>query len=214
MGWKQTAFGGSVAVMVLARRAVSFMSAPSPAAALGLRRAMLATLPRVAGASTQPRRGSLGAVSRGLSVTGGRARLSMAAVSVGDLASVEYSLKTEDGSPFETRFDQGRVKIVVGGGGFAPFLHDAVLEMEPGQKKEVTVPPKDAFGEYDPELTATLGMDSAPGDVSVGTVLQLWTGQKATVTEVTGESFKIDWNPDLAGTSLVMDVEVLEAAKA
>jgi len=33
--------------------------------------------------------------------------------------------------------------------------------------------------------------------------LQLWTGQKATVTEVTGTDFKIDWNPDLAGTSLV-----------
>lgn len=35
----------------------------------------------------------------------------------------------------------------MGGGGFAPFLHDAVLQMEPGEEKEVTVPPKDAFGE-------------------------------------------------------------------
>ncbi|CAN0427704.1 unnamed protein product, partial [Ectocarpus sp. 13 AM-2016] len=43
--------------------------------------------------------------------------------------------------------DQGRVKLVVGGGGFAPFLHNAVLKMEPGEEKEVTVPPKDAFGE-------------------------------------------------------------------
>ena len=33
--------------------------------------------------------------------------------------------------------------------------------------------------------------------------LQLWTGQKATVTEISGESFKIDWNPEQAGTSLV-----------
>lgn len=49
MGWKQTTFGGSVAVMVLARRAMSFMVAQqSPAAAtLGLRRAMFATAPRV-----------------------------------------------------------------------------------------------------------------------------------------------------------------------
>lgn len=36
---------------------------------------------------------------------------------------------------------------MVGGGGFAPFLHNAVLKMEPGEEKEVTVPPKDAFGE-------------------------------------------------------------------
>lgn len=39
------------------------------------------------------------------------------------------------------------MKLVVGGGGFAPFLHNAVLKMEPGEEKEVTVPPKDAFGE-------------------------------------------------------------------
>ncbi|CAN0237155.1 unnamed protein product, partial [Laminaria digitata] len=68
-------------------------------------------------------------------------------VSAGDVAGVEYSLRTEDGSPFETPFDQGRVRLVVDGGGFAPFLHDAVLQMEPGDEKEVTVAPKDAFGE-------------------------------------------------------------------
>lgn len=27
-------------------------------------------------------------------------------VAVGDVAGVEYSLKTDDGSPFDTRFDQ------------------------------------------------------------------------------------------------------------
>eukprot|EP00903_Cladosiphon_okamuranus_P018899 g17382.t1 len=131
---------------------------------------------------------------------GRRARLSMVAVE--DVAGGKYSLRTEDGSPVETRFDQGRVKLVVGGGGFAPFLHDTVLQMEPGEeRKEVTVPPKDAFGE-------------CHDNGCVGTVLQLWTGQKATGTAVTGTDFKIDWNPDLAGTSLVMDVKVLEVAKA
>lgn len=39
------------------------------------------------------------------------------------------------------------MRLVVDGGGFAPFLHDAVLQMEPGDEKEVTVAPKDAFGE-------------------------------------------------------------------
>ena len=42
---------------------------------------------------------------------------------------------------------QGRVRLVVDGGGFAPFLHDAVLQMEPGDEREVKVSPKDAFGE-------------------------------------------------------------------
>ncbi|CAN0427497.1 unnamed protein product [Pylaiella littoralis] len=208
----------SVAVMVPVRPAISFISGPLPAAA-GVRRALgvAATTRLGGGASTQARWGSRGSLSAWSAAaaaagTGKKAPLSM--VAKGDVAGVEYSLKTEDGAPFETRFDQGRVKLVVGGGGYAPFLHDAVLQMEPGEEKKVTVPPKDAFGEYDPELTATLGMDSAPGDISVGTVLQLWTGQKATVTEITDENFKIDWNPEQAGTSLVMDVKVLEATAA
>ncbi|CAN0592441.1 unnamed protein product, partial [Laminaria digitata] len=38
---------------------------------------------------------------------------------------------------------------------------------------------------------------------SINLQLQLWTGQKATVTEITEDNFKIDWNPKDAGTSLV-----------
>lgn len=44
-------------------------------------------------------------------------------------------------------FAQGRVRLVAGGGGFAPFLHKAVLEMNSGEEKEVTIPPEDTFGE-------------------------------------------------------------------
>lgn len=33
-------------------------------------------------------------------------RRCLSMVAVGDVAGVEYSLRTEDGSPFETRFDQ------------------------------------------------------------------------------------------------------------
>lgn len=39
------------------------------------------------------------------------------------------------------------MRLIAGGGGFAPFLHKAVLEMEAGDEREVSVPPKDAFGE-------------------------------------------------------------------
>lgn len=54
---------------------------------------------------------------------------------------------------------QGRVRFVVGGGGFAPFVHDAVLQMEPGEDREVTIPAKDAFGEceWKPRGTAVMG---------------------------------------------------------
>lgn len=40
------------------------------------------------------------------------------------------------------------MRVLVGGGGFAPFVHQALLQMEPGEeKKELVIPPKDAFGE-------------------------------------------------------------------
>lgn len=134
-------------------------------------------------------------------------------VAVGDILTVDYSLRLEDGSLYESNFDQGRVRLVAGGGGFAPFLHKAVLEMNSGEEKEVTIPPEDTFGEYDSTMTARLGIESAPEGMETGMTVQLWNGLKAKVAEITETDFKLDWNPMGAGTSLVMDVKVIDAVK-
>lgn len=49
--------------------------------------------------------GAPAALTRGFR-SGTLSRVTMAAVRAGDVAEVEYSLKKDDGSPFETRFDQ------------------------------------------------------------------------------------------------------------
>lgn len=59
------------------------------------------------GASAQPRwEGGLGGVFRASGRGMKERRRCLSMVAVGDVAGVEYSLRTEDGSPFETRFDQ------------------------------------------------------------------------------------------------------------
>ncbi|CAM9964962.1 unnamed protein product [Discosporangium mesarthrocarpum] len=83
-----------------------------------------------------------------------------------------------------------------------------------GEKRTVTIPPKDAFGEYNPDLVAKLNRSEAPGTLEPGMALKLWTGQKARVTEVDESTFTIDMNPQDAGKTLVMDVEVLETSPA
>ncbi|CAN0085239.1 unnamed protein product, partial [Ectocarpus sp. 13 AM-2016] len=93
MGWKQTAAAGSsIVAMVLARRAASFVRAPTPTA--GMRRAIAI---RAGGASVKPRwEGGPGSVfqASGWGTKDRRRCLSM--VAVGDVAGVEYSLRTED----------------------------------------------------------------------------------------------------------------------
>eukprot|EP00611_Tribonema_gayanum_P032551 TRINITY_DN9797_c0_g1_i1.p1 TRINITY_DN9797_c0_g1~~TRINITY_DN9797_c0_g1_i1.p1 ORF type:complete len:152 (-),score=19.46 TRINITY_DN9797_c0_g1_i1:408-863(-) len=68
------------------------------------------------------------AVCRGAS-SSSAATLSM--VAKGDVVTVDLQVKdAKTGKPFESTFDQGQVRFVVGGGGFLPAIHKAVERMQ------------------------------------------------------------------------------------
>jgi FKBP-type peptidyl-prolyl cis-trans isomerase 2 len=89
----------------------------------------------------------------------------MSVASPGDLAIVNWSIKLADGQelPEDVKvFDQGKVKFVVGEGGFLPCLHKKVEGMKAGEKKTFDVPPAEAFGEKNPMM----GPVDLPGDAA------------------------------------------------
>eukprot|EP00611_Tribonema_gayanum_P032553 TRINITY_DN9797_c0_g1_i3.p1 TRINITY_DN9797_c0_g1~~TRINITY_DN9797_c0_g1_i3.p1 ORF type:complete len:193 (-),score=50.41 TRINITY_DN9797_c0_g1_i3:390-968(-) len=132
------------------------------------------------------------AVCRGAS-SSSAATLSM--VAKGDVVTVDLQVKdAKTGKPFESTFDQGQVRFVVGGGGFLPAIHKAVERMQVGEAKELELSGDDAYGDADEALIATLPLDQAPPNLQRGQVLRLWTGQKARVTDVTADAFTLDMN--------------------
>jgi len=143
-----------------------------------------------------------------------RTMTTMSVASPGDLAIVNWSIKLADGQelPEDVKvFDQGKVKFVVGEGGFLPCLHKKVEGMKAGEKKTFDVPPSEAFGEKNPMMgPVDLPGDAAPPGLQVGMMVQLSNGMKARVTKVSADSITIDANKPLAGAEVKMEVEVLE----
>eukprot|EP00277_Geminigera_cryophila_P001474 CAMPEP_0179413146 /NCGR_PEP_ID=MMETSP0799-20121207/4919_1 /TAXON_ID=46947 /ORGANISM="Geminigera cryophila, Strain CCMP2564" /LENGTH=314 /DNA_ID=CAMNT_0021185551 /DNA_START=459 /DNA_END=1403 /DNA_ORIENTATION=+ len=135
------------------------------------------------------------------------------AASPGDLAEVDWACTTADGKPLPADaqvFDQGRVRLVLGAGGFLPCLHANLAGMKQGDKRSVDVAPSEAFGDANPMMgPVDVPSASAPPGLEPGMMVQLANGAKARVTKVTDESVTIDANAALAGETLKLEVELL-----
>ena len=95
-------------------------------------------------------------------------------------------------------------------------FEDAVIGLEPGEKKIVEVPPEKAYGDRDDNLIIEMPQKRVPEEISpeVGMRLQLVNqkGQAVPVmiTEVLEESVRLDANHPLAGKTLIFDIELME----
>jgi FKBP-type peptidyl-prolyl cis-trans isomerase 2 len=138
----------------------------------------------------------------------------MGTVQNGDRIQVHYTGKFEDGDVFDTSEGGGPLEFEVGAGQLIPGFDTAVVGMQMGEKKQVTLPPEEAYGERSEERVVRADKDQLPPDteVSVGDVLQVTidgVDYPAPVTEVDEGGFTIDLNPPLAGRTLVFEIEVV-----
>ena len=142
----------------------------------------------------------------------------MSAVAEGDVATVEYSLRPDMDSRAKdfgdtmidgVNFDIGKVSFVVGGGGYFDGLHETVVGMKAGEKKDVSI---DAgYGDYQEEGIIKAPIEQAPDGLKPGMTVQLQANQgivQATVTAVDAETVTLDMNPPLAGCKYLLDVTV------
>jgi peptidylprolyl isomerase len=64
---------------------------------------------------------------------------------------------------------------------------------------QVSLEPRQGYGEWKEELVVRIPLTEAPGDYVAGQAVQLSNGQVAKVTDVTEEHVVIDANHQLAG---------------
>lgn len=108
-------------------------------------------------------------------------------------------------------FEIGEPRVILG-------LQDAVIGMEPDQKKQVKVPPEKGFGFHDESLLKTVKRDLLPGDVEqhVGGTVDITPpdGKKsqAKLLEVSDTTVTLDLNHPLAGEDLLLDIKFLDFA--
>lgn len=108
------------------------------------------------------------------------------------------------------------MEITIGGGEFFEQVEEALIGMAPGEKKTVTIPAEDAFGEYDEEKVFTVPKSDLPADLvpEVGLELVLANDDEeeigVAVVEVTADSVTFDANHPLAGEDLTYEFELVE----
>jgi FKBP-type peptidyl-prolyl cis-trans isomerase 2 len=91
----------------------------------------------------------------------------------------------------------------------------AVADMEVGETKTVTLTPDEAYGEYRDDLVLTYDKDDVADfdQLVVGDTVYLSTTSGSTVaakvTEKTDDTVTVDANSELAGKTLVFQIELL-----
>ena len=140
----------------------------------------------------------------------------MAKVKTGDTVKMHYTGKLTNGDVFDSSVDTEPLEFKIGDKQIIPALEEAMIDMEPGQKKTVEVPADGAYGRHQEGLVQTVERNMLPDDIELKVGLQLTAqdqgGQPFTVTvaEFDDEKVKLDGNHPLAGQDLTFDVELVE----
>jgi FKBP-type peptidyl-prolyl cis-trans isomerase SlyD len=137
----------------------------------------------------------------------------------GVVVSLAYSL-TVDGELIEQVGSDEPLEYLHGADMIVPGL-EAVLEgKERGAKLHVTLPPDQAYGEYDEEEIEEIDRDEMPESeqLEVGMMVEVEDEDGETyyafVAEINDDTVVLDFNPPLAGKTLTYDVEVLDLREA
>jgi FKBP-type peptidyl-prolyl cis-trans isomerase SlyD len=89
-----------------------------------------------------------------------------------------------------------------------------------GDKLHASLPPDEAYGDYDPEDVDEVDRASMESDVKLEEGLEVEVEDEdgylyvATITKLTADTITLDFNPPLAGKTLTYDVEVIGLREA
>lgn len=139
----------------------------------------------------------------------------------GDTVQVEYTGKLEDGTVFDSSEQHGKpLEFTIGEGQVIEAFEQAFIDMSEGEKKQITIAPAEAYGDYDPSLVKDLPKDCFPPEQEIQPgmvfVMKLQNGRQIPVriAKVEEESITVDLNPPLAGKTLVFDIKLTAIGQA
>tara|TARA_Y100000310_G_C20583818_1_gene764358 strand:+ start:618 stop:1085 length:468 start_codon:yes stop_codon:yes gene_type:complete len=141
-------------------------------------------------------------------------------VEKGNIVKVEYEGKLEDGTQFDASKKHGKpLEFEVGTGSVIKGFDAAVVGMEKGEEKEVTIKAFDAYGPVRDDLIKDFPRERLPkdGEPKVGMMLgmALPTGQQmsAKIIEVNDVMVKLDMNHPLAGKNLTFKIKIVDISE-
>lgn len=133
----------------------------------------------------------------------------------GDRVAVHYTGRLLDDTVFDSSVGREPLGFQVGAGQMIAGFDAAVVGMAIGEKKTITLPPSEAYGEKDEEAMLQFPISQVPADLNpqVGDMLTLQDNSgrphQVEVAEVNEEFIVLDANHRLAGKTLVFEIEMV-----
>ncbi len=143
----------------------------------------------------------------------------MSQVKDGDTIKIHYTGRLDDGTTFDTSIDKDPLEFTVGKHDVIPGMEEAVIGMEPGGEKTITIASNDAYGPYHEEMVVVVDRSEFPEemDIEIDQQLSVMLDDEqsiiVTVTEINDENVTLDANHPLAGEDLTFDIQLVEIVK-
>ncbi len=138
-------------------------------------------------------------------------------VSVGDTIKVYYTGTFANGTVFDSNIGGPTLNFTVGSGQMIRGFDQGVIGMKLNEPKTIVIPANEAYGEINPALIVKVPLSQFGNQtVKAGmTVSQVSGGQSVmgTITAVNSTDATIDFNPRLAGQTLIFNITVVNITK-
>jgi len=145
----------------------------------------------------------------------------MAQAKAGDTVRVHYEGQLSDGTIFDSSLEREPIEFILGQDTVIPGFEQAVIGMEVGESKDVSIPPEEGFGEYSEDLVVNIEKSMLPPDINPELGMQLEvspeeasseeeTPRVFTIADIAEDSITLDGNHPLAGAEIAFKIELLE----
>jgi len=140
----------------------------------------------------------------------------MTKAKTGDRVKVHFEGYLEDGTVFGSTMDDEPFEFTIGEKNMLPGFENAVIGMQKGHTKTITLPPEEAYGRHKKELVSNMKRSGFPKEINleIGKRLRVRTKDgiytMVTIKDFTEDSIVLDENDPLAGKTLTFKIELVE----
>tara|TARA_R110000868_G_scaffold257575_2_gene514767 strand:- start:19145 stop:19573 length:429 start_codon:yes stop_codon:yes gene_type:complete len=139
----------------------------------------------------------------------------MSKVKVNDTVKVHYTGKLKTGQIFDSSLERDPLEVTLGQGQLIPGFEKELVDMEVNEKKTITVPKEEAYGDIVEDMFHEIKKAELPEDIKpeIGMMLVAknpdGTENQLRISDIKEETIVIDANHVLAGEDLVFELELV-----
>ena len=137
----------------------------------------------------------------------------MTKAKTGDKVKVHFEGYLEDNTVFGSTTDEEPFEFTIGEKNMMPGFENAVIGMQKGETKTITLSPEEAYGSHKKELVHVMDRSSFPQEINleIGKRLQVRTQDGkyviVTIKDITDYSIIINENDNLESKKLIFKIK-------